>query len=125
MAGLEPAATTQYRTKHRDQERRNRRQPERKRIRRDEHPRVDENASRQDEASSPSPPLRLATSYPSPPLRVEGTALRDSPPDWTRGEHPIWLGGAASEVVSLLIGLGVSGGVSRHLGGPPPEEAPL
>ena len=63
-------------------------------------------------------------SYPSPPPRFEGTALRHSPPDWTRGEHPIWMGGAAPEVVSLLIGRGVSEGVSSRLGGPPPEEAP-
>ena len=75
----------------------------------------DENASRQDEASSLSPSFFttgqtfssrwLATSYPSPPPWVEGTTLRDSPPDWTRR-------------------LGGGGGVSRRLGGPPPEEAP-
>ena len=45
--------------------------------------------------------------------------------DWMRGELPIWLGGAAPDVVSLLIRQGVSGGVLRCLGGLPPEEAPL
>ena len=34
-------------------------------------------------------------------------------------------GGVGPEVISLLIGRGISGGVSGHLGGPRPEEALL